>query len=129
MGLPGTGLWYRDTKKVGSSRTGAEYNKPMPNADDISREALEAEASLNAHTQDRDAMQEWMSQMYEWAGADLARRAQVREMVLARVRQWVQSAWTSVSATITCSAMRNRFQERSTSKLSQTRRSVKPMPS
>ena len=92
VGLPGTGLWYRDTKKVGSSRTGAEYNKPMPNADDISREALEAEAWLNAHTQDRDAMQEWMSQMYEWAGADLARRAQVREMVLARVRQWVQSA-------------------------------------
>jgi Protein of unknown function (DUF4236) len=92
VGVRGTGLWYRDTKTVGSSGTRAEHNKPMPNADGISREAVEWEAWRNAHTQDMDAIQQWMGQMYEWAGADLARRAQVREMVIARIRQWVQSA-------------------------------------
>jgi hypothetical protein len=87
------GLWYRDTKTVGSSGTRPEHNKPMPNAGGISRrEAREGKALLKAHSQDGEAIQQWMSQIYEWAGTDLARRAQVREMVLARVRQWAQSA-------------------------------------
>jgi hypothetical protein len=105
VGLPGTGLWYRDTRKVGSSRTGADHNMPMPDAHLAGRdrlnaallasgdqEALEAKAWLDAHSQEAHADDEWMSQIYEWAGGDPARRAQVREMVIARVRQWVQSA-------------------------------------
>ncbi len=105
VGLPGTGLWYRDTRKVGSSRTGADDNEPMPDAHLAGRdrlnavllaigdqEALEAKAWLDAHSQEAHADDEWMGQMYEWAGGDPARRAQVREMVIARVRQWVQSA-------------------------------------
>ena len=91
MGVPGTGLWYRDTKKVGSSGT-ADIVKMVRKVGGNSREALEAEAWLNANTQHAHADDEWMSQIYEWAGADPARRAQVREMVLAHLRQWVQSA-------------------------------------
>jgi ribosomal protein S27E len=156
VGVPGTGLWYRDTKTVGSSRTRAGHNargrRPVqarPQAPSLAdsvatvvaglvklflwflllgfivslmlgslavgygimggifvailvgtavylvnqqRQALEAEAWLNARTQHAHADDEWMSQIYEWAGADPARRAQVREMVLAHLRQWVQSA-------------------------------------
>jgi hypothetical protein len=105
VGVPGTGLWYRDTKTVGSSRTGADHNKPMPAAhlsgsDQFNaallaigdREALEAKAWLDANTQKVKADDQWMGELYEWAGADLARRAQAREMVIAHFRQWVQSA-------------------------------------
>ncbi len=91
MGVPGTGLWYRDTKAVGSSRPMAGAHAG-PNAGGYSREALEAEAWLNAHSQEMDAIQQWMGEVYEWAGADPTRRAQVRGMVLARIHQWVQSA-------------------------------------
>lgn len=105
VGLPGTGLWYRDTKKVGSSRTGAAHNKPMPDAHLGGRdrfnaallaigdqEAFEAKAWVDAHTQEGKAGDQWMGELYEWAGFDVARRAQAREMVIAHLRQWVQRA-------------------------------------
>ena len=103
VGLPGTGLWYRDTKTVGSSRTAAGHNKPMPDAhlagrDELyamllaigDQEALEAKAWLDTNTQAAHADDEWMGELYEWAGADPARRAKAREMVIAHLRQWVQ---------------------------------------
>jgi hypothetical protein len=104
VGLPGTGLSYRDTKTVGSSRTGTAHARPAsstppvpppsstPLNENQQREALEAEAWINAHTQEGAALQQWISQTYEWAGTELARRAQAHEIVLARGRQWVQSA-------------------------------------
>ena len=55
-------------------------------------EAREAQAWLDAHTQEGHAGDQWMGELYEWAGADPARRAQAREMVIADLRQWVQSA-------------------------------------
>ncbi len=114
VGLRGTGLWYRDTKTVGSGRargvphvTPASSTPPSPayqgSADfpplppgpldeNQQRQVLEAETWISAHTQEEHALQQWMSEIYTWAGTDLARRAQAHEMVLAHGREWVQSA-------------------------------------
>jgi hypothetical protein len=89
VGVPGTGLWYRDTKTVGSRSARAASRRPVGNQE---REAAEAEAWLSAHTREGKAADKWMGELYEWAGTDPARRAQAREMVIAHMRQWVESA-------------------------------------
>ncbi|MGD1172157.1 DUF4236 domain-containing protein [Mycobacterium seoulense] len=116
VGLPGTGLWYRDTKTFGSRRTRAVPSArvsratnlpplapastvpPLPPLsvtgldENLQRQAIEAEKFVNAHVQQENDLLQWMSQMYAWAGTDPARSRQAHELILARGRAWVQSA-------------------------------------
>lgn len=116
VGLPGTGLGYRDTKTLGSRKTRAvpspharTSTRPLPLAppisvpplpplsvtgldEDLQRQAIEAEAFVSAHVQQENDLLRWMSQMYAWAGTDPARSKQAHELILARGREWVQSA-------------------------------------
>ncbi len=115
VGLPGTGLWYRDTKTLGSRRTRAVPRArarpaistppspayvghfdfpPLPLGldENTQRQALEAETFVSAHVQEENDILQWMSQMYAWAGTDPARSRQAHELILARGREWAQRA-------------------------------------
>ena len=115
LGLPGTGLWYRDTETLGSHRTRA-LPRPRPRPavstppspayvarfdlpplppgldENTQRQALEAETFVSAHMQEGNGILQWMSQMYAWAGTDPARSRQAHELILARGREWAQRA-------------------------------------
>jgi hypothetical protein len=88
VGVPGTGLWYRDTRKVTTSWADAAFGACAP-----SRNVAPELAWMDAHQQEGQAIVQWIGQMADWAeGLDSARWEQAWNLIHARVHEWVQAA-------------------------------------